>query len=63
MENTTALEIRPNTDAECEVAIDQYLTEMEHMKRQMAESQREIETLRAETDAVLVNIMQMLKAA
>lgn len=63
MDKTTTLAVTPNTDAEYESAIDRYLSEMKRMKVQMAEKQREIETLRAETDAILKDIMQTLKAA
>ena len=49
--------------AECEAVIDQYIAGMKRLHAQMKEDQREIETMRTETDAILANIMQTLKAA
>jgi len=63
VDKTTTLAATPNTDAEYEAAIDQYLSEMKRMTGRMAEQQQEIEALRAETDAIITDIMQMLKAA
>lgn len=53
----------PHTDAECKLIIDHYLSEIKRMNMQIAEDHREIETLRGETDAILNDIMQTLKAA
>lgn len=56
MEKSVTFDVTPNVDAEYEAAIDQYLNEMEHMKTQMAEKQRRIETLQAETQAMLAEL-------
>ena len=59
MNKTIALEERPKADAEYEAAIDSMVEEMKRMREQMADDQREIERLRAETQVIL----SQLKAA
>ena len=63
MDKTVTLDVAPNVDAEYESTIDLYLGEVKLLQARMKEDQREIETLRAETDAILTDIMQTLKAA
>lgn len=63
MEKTVGLDVTPHSDTEYQSFIDQHLSNMVLLQSRMKEDQREIETLRAETDAILTNVMQMLKAA
>lgn len=63
MDKTVTLDVAPNVDAEYESTIDQYLGEAKLLQEQMKKDQREIETLRAETDVILMDIMRTLKAA
>ncbi len=53
MEQTITLDAVPMTDAECEAAIDRLLAEMTQVRRQMADDQRDIERLQAETRVLL----------
>jgi len=53
MEKTTTLDAASDERAKYEVAIDYYLTEVERICKQMAQDQREIEKLQAETRAML----------
>ena len=55
------LDVKP--DVEHEAVVNEYLTRMEMMNKQMAEDQQEIEALRAETDIVLADIMRTLRMA
>ena len=63
MEKTISMDTTPRSDTEYQSLIDQHLSNMVLLQLRMTEDQREIETLRAETDAILTNVMQMLKAA
>ena len=63
MEKTISMDTTPRSDIEYQSLIDQHLSNMVLLQLRMTEDQREIETLRAETDAILTNVMQMLKAA
>ena len=60
---TITFEKTPITDADYEAVVDHNLSRLKLMQQKMDEDQHEIETLRAETDAILVDIMQTLKAA
>jgi uncharacterized small protein (DUF1192 family) len=53
MEDTAVLDSTPKADSEYESAIDHLLTEMNRLRERMADDQREIERLRAETRANL----------
>ena len=65
MENIATLDVVPMsaTDKEYEAIVDQNLAKLKLMQQRMDEDQREIETLRAENDAILSDIMRTLKAA
>jgi hypothetical protein len=56
MEEITSLEITPDIEEEYRAAIDRYLQEMEHMKRDMTARQARIEKLQAETQAILSSL-------
>ena len=58
---TITLDKTPATDAEYEAMVDHDLNRLKQMQQQMDEDQREIETMRAETDAILADIMRTLK--
>lgn len=63
MNKTTALN-RPADDAsDYEAEVDRYLAQMTRLQQQMNDDRQEIQTLQAETNAILANIMQTLKAA
>ncbi|MGI4789915.1 MAG: hypothetical protein ACRYFS_13820 [Janthinobacterium lividum] len=53
----------PTTDAEYEAIVDYNLGQLKIMQGKMDEDQREIEMMRTETDAILADIMCLLKAA
>jgi hypothetical protein len=53
MENTTLIENASKGDAEYEATIDALIAEMRRIREQMADDQREIETLRAETRVIM----------
>jgi len=63
METTFTNSPAAKTDAEYEAMVDQHLAAIKLMQQKMDEDQQEIETLRAETDAIITNIMQTLKVA
>ena len=60
---TITFEKTPTTDAEYEAIVDRNLSRLKQIQQKMDEDQREIETMRAETDAVLADLMRSLKAA
>lgn len=60
---TVTFEKTPTTDADYEAIVDRNLSHLKLMQQKMDEDQREIETMRAETDAILADIMHMLKVA
>ncbi len=62
MDTTITLNKAPMTDAEYEAVVDQNLAQLKRMQQRMDEEQREIETLRAENDSILSDIMRTLKA-
>ncbi len=51
--NAPGPEIAPQSNAEYEAAVDHILAEIKHQHEQMANDQREIERLRADTRAIL----------
>jgi peptidoglycan hydrolase CwlO-like protein len=57
MEKTTTLDATPDERAKYEAEIDHYLAEIERIQKQMAQDQREIEKLRAETRAMLTQLI------
>ena len=59
---TITFEKTPTTDADYEAIVDRNLSRLKLMQQQMDEDQREIETMRAEADAVLADLMRSLKA-
>ena len=60
---TVTLERTPVTDSDYEAVVDRNLIQLKLMQQKMDEDQREIETMRAETDAILADLMRALKAA
>ena len=56
MDKTTIAETGPSQNIDYEAEIDRYLAEMKQMYQPLAESQRNIERLRAETRAMLADI-------
>jgi uncharacterized protein YlxW (UPF0749 family) len=67
MENTFPTGLEPETDAECEAAVDLLLDEMRRHQDQMQRNRLEIERLRAEsqaigrhTDSVLADLQRRL---
>ncbi len=56
MDKTVAFEDLPKADAEYESAIDNLIHEMKRIREQMADDQREIERLRAETQVILTQL-------
>ena len=61
METTFTHSPAAKTDAEYEAMVDHDLNRLKQMQQKMDDDQREIETLRAETDAILADIMRTLK--
>lgn len=61
MDTSATLNKAPLTDAEYEAIVDQHLAQLKLMQRKMDDDQREIEALRAETDATLADIMKTLQ--
>lgn len=56
MQNTAVTLPEPRTEAEYQAAIDQMLTEMERLNRQMESDRKEIDRLKSETRALLVGL-------
>lgn len=56
MENTASVEVTPQADSEYAAAIDHYLAETRRIREEMADDQKEIERLRAETRAMLAQL-------
>lgn len=56
MESAAPLEVTPKADAEYEAAVDNLIAEMKRIREKMADDQREIERLRAETRAILAQM-------
>ncbi len=63
MEKSATLDVSPKTDTEHGAAVDFYLGSMKLIQTQMEADRQEIKTLRAETDAIITDIMRTLKAA
>lgn len=61
MDTTITFNKAPMTDAEYEAIVDQNLGQLKLMQQMLDEDQREIETLRAENDSILSDIMRTLK--
>jgi cytochrome c556 len=61
MNSTTAKDATPEKVAEYEATIHQYLTGMEQMQKEIAGNRREIDRLRAETEVMLKNTLNLLK--
>ncbi len=60
---TVTLERTPMADADYEAIVDRNLGQLKLMQQKMDEDQREIETMRAENDTILADLMRSLKAA
>jgi hypothetical protein len=45
--------VAPQQDKDYEIAVDRYIVEIEHIRQDMAESQRRIERLRTETSKMM----------
>lgn len=56
MDNTAVLKNIPRADAEYEAEVDALIAEMNRVRIQMQNDQREIERLRAETDLILTQM-------
>ncbi len=63
METTFTNSPAAKTDAEYEAMVDHDLSRLKQMQQKMDEDQQEIEIMRAETDAIITNIMRTLKVA
>jgi hypothetical protein len=63
MEKSLFMDMTPKTDSEYESAVDLHLKGMLLLQEQMKSDRHEIETLRAETDVILADIMQTLRVA
>ena len=61
METTFNHSPAAKTDAEYEAMVDHDLNQLKQTQQKMNDDQREIKTLRAETDAILEDIMRTLK--
>ena len=53
MNKTNIIQAAPQKDSDYEVAVERYIVEIEHLRQDMAESQRRIERLRTETSGML----------
>ena len=60
MNKTSVINTVPQQDKDYEVAVDRYMIEIEHIRGDMAESQKRIERLRAETSGILSETRQVL---
>ncbi len=56
MDKTATFNTSPQADAEYESAIDNLINEMKRIREQMADDQREIERLRAETRVIIAQL-------
>lgn len=56
MEQTVTLDMTPKADADYEAAVDDLIAQMKQGREQMADDQREIERLRAETNVILTQM-------
>jgi len=60
MSKTSVVNTVPQQDKDYELAIDRYMIEIEHIRGDMAESQKRIERLRVETSGILSETRQVL---
>jgi hypothetical protein len=63
MNKTTILNTPADDNSAYEAEVDYYLAEMKRLQHIMKNDRHEIETLQAETNAILADIMQTLRAA
>ncbi len=63
MNKTTALNTPTDDTAAYEADINHTLAEMRRIQQQMADDRQEIESLQAETRAILTDIMHTLRTA
>jgi hypothetical protein len=63
VDETVKLGKTPTVDQEYEAAVDQYIAEMNRLAEQMAQGQRRIDRLQAETRAALQAVFADLKIA
>lgn len=56
MEQLATLETAPKVDAEYAAAVDALISQMNRVREDMADDQREIEKLRSETNAILAQM-------
>jgi len=61
VDETAKLDRTPTVDREYEAAVDQFIAEMNRLAEQMAERQRRIDRLQAETQAALQALFIELK--
>lgn len=60
MAKISVLDATPQHEEDYEIAVDRYMVEIEHIRGDMAESQKRIERLRAETSGILAETRQVL---
>ena len=65
MENTATLDVMPASasDKEYEAISEHYMNKIKMLQHQTDQDRHEIQAMRTETDSIIENIMQMLKAA
>jgi len=63
MNKTTVLTTPSDDSTAHEAEVDYYLAEMKRVQQQMQDDRQVIQTLQAETHAILSDIMQTLRAA
>ena len=61
VDKTVKLDRTPTVDKEYEAAVDQFIAEMNRLAEEMAERQRRIDRLQAETQAALQALFTELK--
>lgn len=64
MDKTASLDVMPisASDKEYEAISEHYMSKIKTLQHQMDQDRHEIQAMRMETDSVIENIMQMLKA-
>ena len=60
MNKTSVVNTIPQQDKDYEIAVDRYMAEIEHLRGDIAESQKRIQRLRAETNGILAETRQVL---
>ncbi len=63
MSKTTVLNAPADDSSAHETEVDYYVAEMKRIQQQMQDDRQEIESLQAETQAILADIMRTLKVA